>query len=263
MSYKWEFSISAGSYYPSLTERFGGNDICLAYENDDLGMQFFGFSLHIDALSEPSHVAQRLYSLQVLLNGALRVSSGHTNMIPIMFHQFSLCNGGSNHNVYAESIEESPFDLNPSIDKDLPYWKDPKNNYSSYILNKSKYDKVIRELLFLVGMISTTNSATERVLTWSTLYKILDCVKHYSKDFELPYDTFADKPRINEFTAACNNMSILGLNARHGPSGNKPPKKVMTCLNEASNLIVSLSQSFMQHYRESLFGYTEQLDIES
>ncbi len=71
MSHKWEFSVSAGSYYLSLTQSFRGNDISFAYDNDHLGMQLYGLSSHIDSLSESSHVAKRLYSLQVLL----RVSS--------------------------------------------------------------------------------------------------------------------------------------------------------------------------------------------
>ncbi|MCX2802000.1 hypothetical protein OQJ68_09395 [Microbulbifer thermotolerans] len=247
MSHKWEFSVSAGSYYPSLTQSFRGNDISLAYEDDHLGMQFYGYSSHIDCLSDPSQVAKRLYSLQILLNGALRISSGGVNMMPITFGAFALCDGGCRGSVYADSIEECPFDLSPSIDEGLPSWNDPKSSLPSLLLNRSKHDEKLRGLLFLVGMIST-NSANERVLTWSTLYKILDSVKHYSSEFSLPYDSFADKDRINEFTAACNNMSILGINARHGASGNKPPKRVITDLAEAIELIVSLSESFVREY---------------
>ncbi len=249
MSHKWEFSVSAGSYYPSLTQSFRSNDISLAYDNDHLGMQFYGFSSHIDALSESSHVAKRLYSLQVLLNGALRISNGSISMMPITFEEFALCDGGSNGSVYADSIEECPFDLNPAIDDKLPSWNDPTSSFPSLplLVNRSKYDEELRGLMFLVGMIST-NSVTEKVLTWSTLYKILDSIKHYSSKFSLPYDSFPDKARINEFTAACNNMSILGLNARHGASGNNPPKNVITDLNEAIELIVSLSKFFTEEY---------------
>lgn len=247
MSHKWEFSISAGSYYPSLTQSFRGNDLSLVYDDDYLGMQFYGFSSHIDCLEDPSRVAKRLYSLQVLLNGALRISSGGVNMMPITFDKFALCDGGSNGSVHADAIEECPFDLSPSIDAGLASWNDPKSSFPSLILNRSKYDKELRGLVFLVGMIST-RSATEKILTWSTLYKILDSIKHYSSVFSLPYDSFADKKSINEFTAACNNMSILGINARHGASGNNPPKNVIKDLDKAVALIVSLSNLFVREY---------------
>ena len=103
--HKWEIAVLAGSYYTDLTQSFSGNDIALAYDNDYMGMQSFAFSYHIDELDDPADVGRRLYSLQLLLNGALRLSSGKATEWPIVFTDFAAVNGGCRHPVYANTIE--------------------------------------------------------------------------------------------------------------------------------------------------------------
>jgi hypothetical protein len=251
--HKWEINVSAGSYYPDLTQNFLGNDIDLCYDNDDdTGMRFFAYSRHIDELDNPKHVAQRLYSLQLLLNGALRVSRMNVHPIPISFLEFSLCNSGGSHAVYAEVIEDFPFSTNPAIDSGMPEWNKPQNLFASYLVYLAKSDSDLRCLLFLAGLI-TSSSAIECILTWGTLYKILDSVRHISKRDGLAIESFADMSRVNEFTAACNNMSVLGLYSRHGAAANKPPTKVITDLQEAIGLIISLECNFCKAYVNSKY----------
>jgi hypothetical protein len=245
--HKWEIAVYAGSYYPALTQDFYGNDIDLSYEDDYMGMQFFAYSRHVDELDDPKHVAQRLYSLQLILNGSLRISWNNAHTIPVRFEEFARCDSGGRRAVYAQSIEEFPFSNNPEIDANLPEWNQPKNQFVSYLVNLSKSDADLRGILFLIGLISS-NSPIESILTWGTLYKILDSVKHHSKINGFQIDNFVDMARINEFTAACNNMSILGLYARHGAAANKPPRKVITNLPEATDLIVSLASNFCSAY---------------
>lgn len=246
LSHKWEIAVSAGSYYPDLTYKFPGNDIHLCYENDHLGMQFFAYSYHVDEIDDPAHVAQRLYSLQLLLNGALRLDWGDINAMPVRFSEFVRTGGGERNAVYAKVIEENPFSSDPEIDN-FPKWNDPKSIYSSRLLNLSKSDGDLRGLMFLVGLISK-NSPIESILTWGTLYKILDTVKHHSKNLKLPLNQMTDMQRVNEFTAACNNMSVLGIYARHGAAGNKPPTKVIADLDDAVDLIVSMAEKFCRAY---------------
>lgn len=247
MSSQWEFSISAGSYYQSLADSFRGNDIRLAYEDDCQGLHFFGYSSHIEGLTDTDHISQRLYSLQVLLNGALRAATGSIETVAISFNEFYRCEGGGSYSIYADAIEECPFDLDPAIDDELPPWNKPDSNLPALLLNRAKTDSALRSVLFLAGLIST-NSATENILTWSTLYKILDSVKHYAREYSLPYESFADQQRVNQFTAACNNMSILGVNARHGASGNTPPQRVITDLQEAIGLMLEMLNRFVVAY---------------
>lgn len=250
--HKWEISVNAGSYYPDLTQNFYGNDIDLGFENDHIGMQFFAYSRHVDELDDLRHVARRLYSLQLILNGALRVSWRNAHTTPVSFVDFALCDSGERYSVYAETIEELPFSTNPAIDSSLSEWNNPKKRLASYLVNLSKFDADLRGILFLVGLISS-NSTIESILTWGTLYKILDSIKHYSKINELQINTFADMARIKEFTAACNNMSVLGLYARHGADGNKIPKKVITDLSEAIDLIISLVSNFCKAYVDAKY----------
>ena len=268
---KWEIAVDAGSYYPALTQEFFGDDIRLTYENDENGMQFFAYSQHIDELDDLSHVARRLYSLQLIFNGALRVYWGNAHNVLdwdnthdvldwgnthdvsvsiVRFVSFTLCDSGGSHNVHADTIEDCPFRLNPVIDTNLVECIKTKKCFASVLINLSRTDTDLRQILFLIGLISS-NSPIERILTWGTLYKILDSVRHHSKINGLKINNLADMDRIDEFTAACNNMSILGLDARHGAAANAPPKNVITDLSKATDLIVSLASKFCRAYVEA------------
>lgn len=166
--------------------------------------------------------------------------------MPVHFSDFVRINGGGQDSVYARVIEENPFSSNLGIDE-FPNWNIPKNSYPSRLLSLSKADSDLRGLLYLVGLVSK-NSPVECILTWGTLYKILDTVRHHSKALQLPFDQFADKQKINAFTAACNNMSILGVYARHGAAGNVKPARVITDLDEAIDLVISMTTKFCEEY---------------
>lgn len=240
----WEIAVSAGGYYPDLAENFSGWDIGLGYENDHLGMQFFAYSYHIDELTDPKDVARRLYSLELLLNGSLRIEQANIGLMPISFTNFCKIGAGGMNSVWADSIEDYPFSRNPLVDTFSHPYDDPTKGLDSCLLHLARKDDELRTLLFLVGLIST-HTTVEKILTWSTLYKILDCVQHYSKQMSYEIKNFVDTKELKKFTAACNNMSILGINARHGASGNTPPSAVMTDLNEAINLILSMTRNFI------------------
>lgn len=245
--HKWEVGVSSGSYYPSLTQEFSGRDIGLAYEDDHMGLQFFAYSYHIDELDDPKDVSKRLYSLELLLNGALRVSWAGTRVCATNFTSFSEINVGGNHGIWADSIEEYPFSRNPQIDQFRPAHDDPRTYFPSYLLYLSRQSDELRSLLFLCGLISK-NSPLETILTWSTLYKIMDCVRHYSNLAGISMNDIVSPTELNKFTAACNNMSILGLNARHGAAGNPPPTRVMTSIDEAIDLILGMASSFSRRF---------------
>ena len=252
MSHKWEIEVTAGSYYPSLSDHFRGDDISLCHEDDEMGLQFFAYSRHVDGLNGADLVASRLFSLQLLLNGALRTEWNDFNTLPVEFTRFAEATGGGTFPVFAARIEEYPFNQGSEGDP-LPNGIDnPKGRRSSYLLYLSKKDKAIRDLLFLIGLVSK-NSSVEQILAWATLYRILDSVKHHSKSMKVDYKKYASEKSVKRFTAACNNMSILGLNARHGAAGNSPPTDVMTDLSEAEKLIISMSSDFMKEYVDTKY----------
>lgn len=107
--YKWEIDVSAGAYYPILAVNFPGNDICFSYEDEDQGMRFFAYSNHVDVLDDPGRVAQRIYSLQILVNGALRLGWGKINGKSICFNRCVRFSDCYKEKVFAKSIEEEPF----------------------------------------------------------------------------------------------------------------------------------------------------------
>lgn len=246
---KWEIGVSAGGYYPSLTSQFSSYDIGLVYEDDHMGMQFFAYSRHVDELNNPKDVSKRLYSIELLLNGALRVAWADYEPCPIKFTYFAELNVGGSHNVWADKIEEFPFQTTVLNQHTHHHLDSPKNYFPSYLFYLSKQSEELRSLLFLCGLIST-NTPLENILTWSTLYKIVDCIRHYSKEISIPINDIVDPANLNKFTAACNNMSVLGLNARHGASGNPQPSsdRVITDINEAINLILGMANKFAHKY---------------
>lgn len=245
--YKWEIDVSAGAYYPNLAVNFPGNDICFSYE-DDQGMRFFAYSNHVDVLDDPGRVVQRIYSLQILVNGALRLGWGKINGKSICFNRCVRFSDCYKEKVFAKSIEEEPFsDKLQKIDSVLHDFEKNKTQYSAYLLSLSKIDGELRSLLFLVGMVSR-NSPIENILSWGTLYKILDTVKYHAKNLDIPLSQLADQQKVNAFTAACNNMSILGVYARHGAKGNRTPKNFISDLDEAIDLIISMATKFCKAY---------------
>lgn len=245
--HKWEIGISSGAYYPSLAEAFGVHDIGLSYENDHMGMQFLAYSYHIDDLDRPDEVARRLYSLNLLLNGSLRVAFKEIQTPVTKFTYFIEPNVSGPHYIWAESIEEYPFSTNPQIDQFRLELEDLKTFFPSYILYLSRQSEELRSLLFLCGLISTS-SPLENILTWSTLYKIMDCVRHYSNQEGIKMANLVNVAELNKFTAACNNMSILGLNARHGAAGNPPPTRVITNMHDAIDLILGMAHNFAREF---------------
>lgn len=101
-------------------------------------------------------------------------------------------------------------------------------------------------------MISTANS-NEKILTWSTLYKCVDTIKHFCKEVGISYEDLVDKRKLNSFTSACNNPIVLGVYARHGTSNREPPRQEpMTNINEAIELILDFSNRFIRAYVNKL-----------
>lgn len=247
LTHKWEIGVSAGNYYPSLTREFWGNDIGLAYEDDHLGLQFYAFSYHIDELDDPEKVAYRLFSLQLLLNGSLRIALNENFLAPIKFTHFAPCNGGRQFSVYASNIENNPFSLNPLIDLGQHPSIPAKGKFSSYILNICKKDEVLRSLVFHVGLISL-NNPFEQIMTWGTLYKIYDSVKHHSRRNGYDFSSLADESRLKDFTAACNSSLLLGVYARHGDMGWDEPSSAITDIDKATALIIDLAHNFCTKY---------------
>jgi hypothetical protein len=241
-----EIHVRAGATFESLEQHWGGNDIALgSSEESHTGKVFSAYSYHADELLEPVAAARRIYSLQVLLNGAIRVCQGRMETVPIIFTDF---NGeAGTYAVDAHDLEEEPFSRQAFIDEDLSGFRDPKRHCASLLIYLSKQDEIIRTILLLAGLISTLTSMS-RIHSWNSLYKIYETVKFGCGQRKWGMVEFCDTGKINDFTAACNNVSILGINSRHGLKKGTPPTRVISDFGEACGLVLQLAHNFCWKY---------------
>lgn len=234
--------VHAGSYFESLAQQFGGSDLEFGSSDDDhTGKVFTAFSHHADDLEDAELAGRRIYSLQVLANGALRIANGNLGMVPLGFFEFN--DGRSRHQIRALELEEYPFSSAKFIDQDQTLFRNPKRDLSSYLLYLAKSDNVIRVLLLLAGTMGTHETLL-RIHSWASLYKMLDTLKYGCQQQGWEVTEFASKANIERFTAACNNESILGIEARHGLNSAKPPTRVMKDLEEAAEFLLGMARNY-------------------
>jgi hypothetical protein len=236
--HKWEFEIRGGNYFCDLTYQMRSNDVSFAYEDDDTtGLLFLGYSAHLDPLTDFDSAIRRLYSIELLVNGALRLGLNTPLPQPLRFHRLIDLEKKCSANVtLVASIEESPFA--DSIEEVFTS-EQMRSHWPSRILHASKTDLTARSLAFLSGMISTSSSL-ECIATWSTLYKMRDTIRTGCDELSVEPEKLCDIKQVEAFTAACNNENVLGLAARHGKTSSGKPKKTISDLNEAITLMVAL-----------------------
>lgn len=232
--------------------QLSGDDINLAYE-DEMGLDCFAYSTHIDGLQDEKEVAERAYGLEVILNGALRLDREEAQSERVRFTEVVRLETGLLKRINPEALEQYPFDKDAPVEQKILDISNPKTDYSSYLIHLSKSDDNIRTLVLLVGLLSS-HSALEKVLTWGTLYKIYDSVRFVSRESGIDYLPFVDEIRLDQFTGTCNNMSVLGISSRHGLAKNSPPKKTLTDLAEAVDLIVKMASKFVRAYVTSKYS---------
>lgn len=236
IEHKWEFNIRAGPFYDSLATKWTHQDISLGSSNDpETGICQWGYSVHLDDLEEEPIAVTRLSSLELLFNGALRAASESHLKTRVEFTELCRIDGNI---VRSDStdIDTSPFTGTPRKGCS-------PNCLAERILSSSKTDDEIREMLFLLGLLSTT-TFLERVSSWGTLYKIYDAAKSGSSR---SFDQWKlnNGNTFSRFKATCNSPTALGLLSRHGKghqNKNAPPKGgYMTDIDEAFLLMRSLA----------------------
>lgn len=247
---KWQIDVSSGSYYQSFARNFSSHDLSFAYEHDDhTGPVEYAFCRSIDHLDDYQKISNRLATLQLLLNGILRFTSGRPDFFPTELLSYAPIDSQSNYQrINAENLEDNPFDGSLAEDAFPNRYKGEKIDLDSYLFFLSRSDEKLRHLFVLIGLIST-NSFESRILTWNNLYKLLDSIKSYSSEYEWKIDDFADPDEIKAFTGSCNNVSVVGFNARHGQMGWGTPKKTMD-LSQSINLIFNTTRKFIERYLE-------------
>jgi hypothetical protein len=232
---KWEVKINAGATYMSFADSFVSDDLYLHHEHDEhTGHVFYATSKHLESIDTYQEAIDRSFSLLLLLNGAENISNRRVNSYPISFDGVSLEGGSCQSDV--RNIDEYPFD--PHLQQDKKRSVAVRRCLSSHLLYAAKSDDSVRSMLFLSGLLSTHN-INESIHSWSLLYRIME-TSEYLADV---VGHEIDKNRCKGFTAACNNMSVLGLNARHGQTKNTgAPKSTITDFDEAASLVLGLAR---------------------
>ena len=249
-THKWEVEVNQPPYFQSFIQGIGGV-IGFSYEDDSHGLMNTMYSLHLDAIDEPEVVKSRIASFELLVNGSMRLSGESHDRMPLTFTRFMNTKTGKIYDMGATDIEENPFET------DLPFaalLDNSSNNKStsSKLLNLAKDHEPIRTLLFMAGLIKTTDTQ-DRILAWSILYKMLETVKYFSRENSINFEDKYDYRDVQAFTTACNLRSVLGIYARHGHGkpGKKAPTNVLTDLDEAIDFIFSIANQFCKDYRQT------------
>ena len=237
--YDWTIELRTGNYMDELSRRFGSRDISLNCSDDpETGHVSWALSYHLNGLMELREVIARAFSLQVFLNGSLRVAAQQAKGVPITFTELVNTHSTQRHRLDNADFEEYPFSKEPWIDEDLSVFNDPERHPASSLLYWSKKLEPVRIMLIHAGLLSFHDTQS-RILAWSSLYKIRDTILHLCKT---PQEEKAMRKRLKNFDAVCNNISVLGIYARHGENGsNADPKKYQMTIQEASSFVLELA----------------------
>lgn len=240
---KWEVLLNAGADYMSFADSFYSDDIFLSHEHEEnTGYVFTAITPHLDGLPTRQRAYQRASSLMLLLDGARRLNAGRFRFPAFTVASVEPLSGRIEYGGDVPEIEEYPF-MDPSIALPTSH-AGYERLFASRLISVSKVDEDVRSTLFFAGMLSI-DTPKERILSWATLYRMVDASRFIAKRLGLKYEEFVDERRLNQFTAACNNMAVLGLEARHGPSANPPPKNVMTSFDEATELVLGFTSNVL------------------
>jgi len=241
-----EIILADAAFLLDKTQRWKSKDLILSWDSDHLEQYIYSaYSPHIENLSDAKHIMKRTMSLMLLYNGSQYITGLNLNY---KVRANSIHGKGFSENLWASEIEEYPFDHNEDF-YDKSCFTYTNTSLDNVIYDLTKIDSTIRTLLFLAGLISHPNGFEDSILSWGTLYKIYDTVSYGCKEADIDINTLILKSKIKALTAACNNMSILGLNSRHGlTSYGNPPKNVISDLEEAVFTTLCLSKNFLIEY---------------
>lgn len=251
--HRCEILLDAGSDYIDFSQHFNTRHLALGHEHDEhTGHVFTAYSHHLEHISDNYELSNRIYSLELLLNGARRIALHSAKIMRIEFLGYTVDDIRGNYAV--KSIDENPF-ASPTIPLPTSSNSNPRRHTAAHYFDLAAKDDAVRTLLFLAGLISKRNTQ-EVILAWSTLYKIYDTYKWMAGELGVKFEDYERTPgEIDRFRVACNKMSIIGLSARHGlEKTSKPPKaSPITDLDEAISITLQVAGRICKEYVDSKY----------
>lgn len=160
----WTIDVHAGPYFIELASQLYGNDLSLYYLDDpETGLSYRATSPHLNDVSDSEEVGKRIYSLQVILNGALLASEVETFSRPVEFARF----WREGHQIFkakADQLDEFPFSDSVSTTEEDPFGS--AANDVGRLIHLSKQSDPIRINLLLLGLISK-RTTIEKIHSWN------------------------------------------------------------------------------------------------
>lgn len=208
------------------------------YYTDYDTIEIYATSKHLKNLSNDKDIIKRAYTLIMLFNGSQIIGNKS------FFYTLTIDSIYKNDTQISEcfdNIDENPFIHNQTQLKMFKY------KFDEGLFCLAKKDFIIKTILLFYGLLKdpSKSNLNQNILNWSTLYKIYDTIKSIYNIRKLVAQELYRK--INTFTGACNNMSILGLHSRHGLTNNTPPSNIVS-LEESIDIILKLTDYFLNKY---------------
>ncbi|MFN1535201.1 hypothetical protein [Vibrio jasicida] len=247
MNKQWEIIATDAPYFSALSQKIGGA-ISLSSDRDDNGYINSIYSGYLEHLIDVDDVIARAAGLELVLNGAVRIARGDCYYIPIKFTEVVNLNTNATTSVLATTVDPNPFELPQGVNAPQYLPQMALKSKTAVLFNYAVNDEAVRTLLFYAGLVKTTD-VTDKILAWSTLFKMYETVRAFCTPNGIDINNLYDSTRVAAFTTSANHMSILGIYARHSHGkGGRAPRNFITDLDEAIEIVFGLASSFCNEY---------------
>ncbi|WP_151198060.1 hypothetical protein [Cellulophaga baltica] len=242
MNYKWSFIIRTGGrdfFIEDLMYNLRTDDISI-YEGGDEetgSLTYYFTSIHLNHLTEPLDIYDKALQLTFLANAIeLLIQENKNNAYFIELER--LIDVENNSPIFINQTKRpTVLDIDFTINETN---KTTKRHIVSRIIELAKTEEFIRNILFIIS----------EGMTFISMYRALDEIKYFLKSNGDNLDNlgFPKKGLINDFTHTANNYQSLGLKARHGSTGHRPPEEPMN-ISDAQKLLTDIIKTiFIKYY---------------
>lgn len=238
MSLKWSFIIYASyPYLHNLLHYLDSEDIVL-YEEGEEGIdltQYFS-SVHFNHLTDPNEIYKKAYQLCSFVNAIdFLIQENKDNQNVIRLDRLIDIENRTNVH-YDKNLSVTKIDIDFTINKT----REANNRHIiAQTLLVAKSEEFVQNILFIIA----------QEMDFQRMYQALDEIKYFLKanGMNLEGIGFPKRGLVNDFTHTANNYKALGLRARHGNTGQQPPKEPMS-IAEAQKLLTDIIKTVFKKF---------------
>ncbi|MCH3883410.1 hypothetical protein [Tenacibaculum aquimarinum] len=227
----WVFDILPSGNYLSSFNTIKNYNYSVGEDSDAMPLNFILSSKHFENKENPNDVYQIGMFIVQLFNG---------------FNNIIYKDGNETYKVrlgrlYKNGDENREKINTPNINyleiDELLNFPDNNESYFEGFLNQA----------FRPGLIKNILLHCKDSWNLTSMYKLSDEISSFLKEQDDNIMNYVNKNQFKLFGLTANNFSVSGLEARHGKSVNKEPKKSMT-LDESSEFIRELINKILEKY---------------